>query len=232
MAKGYFLGAYWPARRESVDECADRLAAFLDDLRACGEPFAKWYPHANSRAESLRKGAEGWNGDRLRDLLNNGRNRYDTTKEVIEDLGFRVGFWNGEGKERSISISVTCGLYAPANLSNCVYFRLPDDVAGIGGKVVIARVLRSVVTRWNPAWAGVMSEDAKDQRNFPAKEPFVDWMVYVPTLVEGVEPPSCVMTLPGFGSIVIVQPDPPRTDDPEALRRVQRVEQLIARSLA
>ncbi len=55
----------------------------------------------------------------------------------------------------------------------------------------------------------------------------VDWMVYIPQIIDSVPPPSTVLQLEGAGSVVIVQPHPPRRDDPEQPRIIDRIEQII-----
>jgi hypothetical protein len=91
----------------------------------------------------------------------------------------------------------------------------------------MARALSVISEAWNPEWAGVMSLDAMNSRNFSAKRPFVDWMIYVPARISEVPAPSSVKQLPGLGSIVVVQPTPPSAEDQQELARIRLIDELV-----
>jgi hypothetical protein len=231
MNSRYMLGAYWPPRQESIEECCDRLDKFLTELAECDPVFATWYERGRSRKEASKKRVAIGDRDYVLDLLNRGRNRRDIGRDVIEELGFRVGLWNGLSEEKEVGLSITCGLHwmssnPSASLSNCVVLTLPKSLGELSKAENMARTLAVVAEAWEPAWAGVMSRDAVNTRNFDAIHPFVDWMTYIPSTISEVPAPSSVHQLPRLGSIVIVQLTPP-SGEPGELVRIRQIEEIL-----
>ena len=231
MTMRYMLGAYWPARKESVEECASRLHAFLAQLTASDSALVTWYERAQSRKRALRKSADTGDRNYLQSLLNQGRNRRDVGHTVIDELGFHVGLWNGGDARSEAGLSVTCGLYwvSPtpnASMSNCVVLHLPTDLGELNQTERMAHLLAATARAWEPDWAGVMSNESMKARGFDASAPFVDWMVYVPRQIRGVPPPSSVIALKGLGSLITVHPTPP-LNDPEEAPRVRKIEAVL-----
>jgi len=231
MTRRYMLGAYWAARKESVEQCADRLHVFLADLATCDPALATWYERGRSRKEALEKRADVGDQNYLLSLLDRGRNRRDIGRTVIEELGFGGGLWNGGKEGKEAGLSVKCGLYwaspkSNASMSNCVILDLPEDLGELNQTGRMARVLVAAARAWEPDWAGVMSKNAMSERAFNAKVPFVDWMVFVPRKISGAPSPSSVVELRGLGSLVIVQPVAP-SGDPEELPRIHQAEKAI-----
>jgi Immunity protein 52 len=234
VAQRYMLGAYWDARKEAAEDCADRLQRFLASLADCDPRLAAWYEKGRSQKEAREKPVAISDREYLLDLLNRGRNRRDVGRSVIEELGFNVGLWNGGDEQNESGLNVSCGLDATPNagLSNAVVLSLPRNLGDLGNAESMARVLAAVARAWEPQWAGVMSRDAMSTRNFSARVPFVDWMIYVPQQIDVVPPPSSVIEVPGLGSILFAQPTPPSASDPEELARIQRLEQLLQKVAA
>ncbi len=232
MNSRHFLGAYWPSRRESIVECADRLAKFLSALADCDPDLATWYEQGGSRkgASALKASIE--DNDYLLNLLNRGRSKRDVGRDVIEELGFRVGLWNGVNGDREATLSITCGIYwdgpnPNAGLSNSVVLQLPKSLGALSEAKNMARVLTVVAEAWEPTWAGVLSRAAMRARHFNPALPFVDWMAYVPSEIDQVPSPSTVLRLAGLGSIVVVQTTPPSTDNPDELTRIRRIDEIL-----
>lgn len=227
MRLGFFLGAYWSARKESIEQCADRAFSFFQELTACDPLLAVWYEKGYSRKKALQKRANVENRNYLLKLLNHGRNR-DMDRVVIEELGFSFGLWNGGPEGKDASISVGCGLHPEPKikLKNTVTLNLPEDLGELKQAERMSAVLAAVARAWEPEWACVTSEQAMETRNFITKAPFVDWMVYVSREIETVPHPSSVIKLPGIGSIMIVQPTPP-TGTPHEMERIHQIENII-----
>src|SRR5947209_17211529 len=113
MIVSYYIGAYWGIRKETLEECTHRLAGFLMCLAECDPCFAHWFKKGASRKEALTHEINP-NIATLQTLLLAGRNRTDIGHKVIEELGFRVGLWNGARNDaETTSLSIHCGSYAP-----------------------------------------------------------------------------------------------------------------------
>lgn len=233
MSIQFLLGAYWRARRESIEQCAERLHRMFSELSACDKTLATWHKRGRSRKQALEGWADVGSREYLLSLLDRGRHRRDTDKAVIDDLGFGVGLWNGAATvEKEVGLGITCGLYTSnPNLGNCVTLNLPEDLGDLRQSERMVAVLICVVTAWEPDWAGVMSTDAMNARPFSAQVPFVDWMLYLSnTLVPQVPPlppPATVRKVERLGSIIVVQTEPPDPADPKHLRNIEQTEAAL-----
>jgi len=234
MTSRYILGAYWPARKEVAEECCERLARFLAALVECDPAFMAWYERGRSQ-KKLERRVDFKDRHYLLNLLERGRNRRDVGGDVIEELGFNIGIWNGLSGGKAASVSIGCGLYwissdSNANLGNSVVLTLPKNLDDLGRPENMARILSVVAEAWEPGWAGVMSRDAMNTRNFDPDRPFVDWMTYVPAGIGEVPAPSLVHQLPGLGSIVLVQPTAPSGSEPGELARIRKIDEILQKA--
>ena len=235
MNTQYILGAYWSPRQQSVDDCAERLSTFVRDLCDCDPALATWFEKGRSRQQALQTMLDAGDREVAQRLLERGRHRRDTDGGVIEELGFRVGLWNGGRSGKEASLSVGCGLFVRLpkdNLRNSVVLTLPPDLDALSRAETMTRIVAAAARAWEPDWAGVMSRHAMNERSFDARTPFVDWIVYVPREIAAPESPSSVVPVPGLGSIVVVQPTPPLIADLDAAAHVERVGFLIRQSAA
>ncbi|MEA1649362.1 Imm52 family immunity protein [Nitrospirillum sp. BR 11164] len=222
------IGAYWGPRRETAEDCASRAAIFFDDLVQTAPLLARWYERGRSRKDALALAVDVSNRDALRKLLLKGQNRKDANQEVIADLGFRIGLWNGAATEEGeAGLSILCGGYHE-RVRNNVVLDLPRSFSGALTAEGAAALLAATAKAWNPDWAGVMTRQAMESRDFSGRRPFVDWLVYVPRTMTSPPAPSTVAAVASLGSIIVVQPTPPGNGDTEALQRIQRVEALLA----
>ena len=112
MIESYYIGAYWGIREESVEQCAHRLAGFMQCLAECDSCFAKWFKKGGSRKEALSLEV---NSDiaTLQTLLLSGQHRTDVGQKIMENLGFLIGLWNGANNDaESAGLIISCGSYA------------------------------------------------------------------------------------------------------------------------
>ena len=226
----FMLGAYWKPRPESIEQCADRLLACMTEIRECDPVFAHWYQTGRSRKDALKHEIDVQNRAEVTALLDKGRNR-NFYEEAIENLGFGVGIWNGGNPGKEVGLGVHCGMYRispdpKGGLSNCVTLSFPEDLGELSDSIKVSRILSVVASCWEPDWAGVFSHAAMNTRDWERK-PFVDWMVYIPTMIADVPPPSAVTHFPNGGSLIIVQPTPPAVDNAEAQERIRAIDAVI-----
>lgn len=222
-----FLGAYWPSRKEPISRCATRLSGFFNALTDCDELLAHWYETGYSRKQALQKKVDISNREVVLDLLVRGRNRTDIGKKVIKELGFSTYLWNGRDDSHTVGLRVACGGYSKF-CSNCINLNFAEKRGGLNRASRMKDVLVAVATAWEPDWAGVMSEAAKDSRGFgTTRSPFIDWMVYLsrdwlPTL-PSMAPPASAEPV-GSGTIIVVQDDLPDPANEEHFENIRRVE--------
>ena len=222
------LGAYWDSRPAGLEKCIEDAEKFFSRLAEIDPLLAHWYERGRSHKDTWRRKVDTSDVQRLRSLLLKGRSRRDMGREVIEDLGFRLGFWNGANEEGAeASVSIHCGCYNK-RVGNSVVIDLPYKSEDMKWVASASSLLALVAEIWRPNWAGIMSDKAMNERGFDGDCPFVDWMVYVPRSVKAVPLPSRIEVLQGLGSIIVVQPHPPAGDDAEELSRIRRVENVLA----
>lgn len=167
--------AYWGSRAESVESCAERVGTFLDGLEQnCGERLGSWFP----QGRRSKAGPVGRDQESLVKLLVAGQNRREADGEVLAELGFHVGWWNrGRGKAAA-SLSLTCGVRSDT-ASNVALIVLPEDFVEVEGRTGALEIVRTLARAWDPDWAGVFSTEAMNSRDFDARVPFADWILYL-----------------------------------------------------
>src|SRR5580658_6009481 len=113
-----FVGVYWGDRREKVAQCTDLLERHFATLAKASENLSHWY-HGGRRRATPDMLVDTGSPEALAELLKRGVNRRDIDLQIMPELGFRMGLWNGGARGWSAGTSVTCGLYSKnKNLSN------------------------------------------------------------------------------------------------------------------
>jgi hypothetical protein len=175
----FYLGAYWGARRESVDACTERLASCLAGLARCSASLSGW----STKAGRGRGGVavEGADVGALRDLLPAGVHRRDADESPIEELGFSLGLWNGD-RDAPVGLSVTCGSWtATPGVMNSFVLALPSpgEAEQLYGREAALCLMRAAVTAWQPDWATLTSCELADALDAPTREPSLGWITFL-----------------------------------------------------
>jgi len=165
-----FAGAYWSKRAETREEAALRLVVLLRALAESSADFSRWYSKGRSKAAALRNELSI---DVLSIAHRLSENRTDVGNNVIVELGFSVGVWNGD----RASLSATIGCYAE-RVGNAVVLR--SETTNIDEW---RKVLRHLVDAFEPDDALVAcTERVASSGAEPAD---VAWLTY--TRAAGVE---------------------------------------------
>jgi hypothetical protein len=144
-----FLGCYWAARKETREEVALRMARFIVSLKLRSERFSDWYSKGGSRATAHKKLDTTAVG-----LANELRtNRRDIGGEVILELGFSFGAWNG----KAASITATIGSYSPL-VGNAVVLNVSDSPAELSIETW-CEMLEDAITIFEPQHGVVTSTE-------------------------------------------------------------------------
>ncbi|MBI3862416.1 MAG: immunity 52 family protein [Planctomycetia bacterium] len=226
-----YIGAYWGPRRESADQCADRLTQCLRSLANCDAIFRDWYKKGRANRTRLAKPVDWSSHDILVNLLNSGRSRLDSDHSVMEDLGFIVSLWNRAERLKASDFMARCGLYTcNPFLGNSFVLDLPKDLGTLAQKENLLKAFVAIVEAWEPNWAGVISRRSRDAREFVPGRPFVDWMIYVNrTDVDSSALPATASTkcLNEHGAVIVVQNEPINPDNERDLENVRSVERAL-----
>jgi hypothetical protein len=173
MDEPFYLGAYWGPRRESVEDCAERLARCLGDLAACNDSLAQWSKKPSGAVEVTTSS--------LRELLLAGVNRRDADGTPIAELGFSAGLWNGDRKV-PVGLSVTCGAWTSTpGVMNAVVLDLPTpgEAPALYELDTARCLMRAVVEAWEPDWATLTTYELADALDAGPREPAVGWLTFL-----------------------------------------------------
>lgn len=140
----YFVGAYWGPRREPLEACASRVSIFLRRLAQEHVALSSWFRKAASR-KTPPIALPNDDPDGIASMLR--ANRFDTTGEVIAELGFNLSAWTGSESDIIASLAVTCGAFSPA-IRNAIV--LSFDSATPPTSDLLQAILKVAVISFDP----------------------------------------------------------------------------------
>ncbi|WNG54368.1 hypothetical protein F0U59_05915 [Archangium gephyra] len=234
MQDKYYMGAYWGPRQETALECARRAELFFHMLARCDPSFGQWYRAGRGFPREL----PGWpvcpEMKELESLLLKGRNRTDVGREVIEDLGFSQMVWNA--KREATEIHLSCGKYSPWGGPNlCLLY--PPRQGAVRERLlrapVLAEVLTSMVTAWDPDYAMVGSSQMVDLVEKGGSEVRMGWLTYLSRRLGKLPPlpaPVRIEPVGTLGWLLVLSPEPMTASNPEHVAFTARVRELLDRA--
>lgn len=174
------LSVHWSSRKESAESCAQRLHEYLSMLeQQCNE--LKWFKKGETKKQAMEEGGSinDFDLDKLTALVAKATNKKDVGNEIIEELGFRLSFWNRQPEDTSMSLSVYCGCYHPSFLNNVIldlpekldYYQLDD--------VKLKDLLLKTAKIWGADYGGIYNSRTEAFRSSPIGEPYFDKMLWV-----------------------------------------------------
>jgi hypothetical protein len=137
-----FIGAYWPSRRETKEQCARRVADFLARIESRPDT-SQWFPKGKSAKSSTRVPVPATFDGVLPFIKTNNR---DTDGSAIAELGFNLSLWNGG----SVALSITCGAFAPAIRNSVVLNLHPAAELAAENLASLRELLEAIVAVWEP----------------------------------------------------------------------------------
>lgn len=207
----FLLRAYWGARVETVDACAERLAGCLGDLADISEVFDGWFRKGGSKSAASRQSVGQTVGE-MRQLLLAGKQRRDVDGGVMDELGFSVSLWNR--RSPAVAWSLTCGASPAAGVGVLNHFVIdwPERAAGDASLVKDAQTARnvmlSVVRSWEPDWATWTSDALRDAQQAEPRQPVLGLLTYLSEsrLVPSLEMPETTVERVGSGHLITLEP--------------------------
>ena len=212
MKETYYAGVYWPARRESAEECARRAETFFRLLSGADPIYVHWFEQANSLKKALQLRFEPTYETFL---------RFFKLKKYNEgSFGFSFSAWTGHKEDgHGGMVMLSCGS-AAAPPPNACLLNLPSaglEEQRVLSAPVLTEVMRALVLAWEPDWGGVISHAYRDLRDEPVGPPYTGWLMYfsrqrgeVPPLPE----PVRVEPVEDKGTLVILTPERFTVDNP------------------
>jgi hypothetical protein len=162
-----YIGAYWGPRAQSVDDCATLLAELITKLAGIDPFLSGWRSGADSKRNAMAQPLVTADHIDLLQRLMAGRNRNEAGGGVIEELGYRVGWWNGENKTAA-SMNIQLGATVKW-FSNSVVVKLADCAAAPNQYTLKSAqtLLATVITTFSPDRAVFTSSQLTDLQSEP-----------------------------------------------------------------
>jgi len=231
----YYAGAFWGPRKESAEECARRMAHFLN-LLAPADPFlAQWYKPVKSRKDARKYPLMPPDSPTLSELFRRGVNR-EKEGPVFEDLGFRISTDNGGSSGDCAVLRIKCGDYCGASPNSCV-LDLPHqgpNAERVLSVPVLTQVVRSMAVAWEPDWAVATSCDHRDLLSEAGDtRDYVGWVMYVSRQRGRVPPlpaPVRIEPVDDLGTLVVLTPERLTASNPAHVALGRRVLDLLDRA--
>lgn len=158
--KNCYIGIYWGAREETVDECAQKVFETFAYLRNVDNSFNQWFqtekPRKGQVVAPLNISMEG-----IKDLLLSGRN-FNDIGELLEDLGYLLYLKSFIDFSKSHVLSFSCGQFNE-RITNSVVLELSKEkeFSYLHQTSTLLRIFRKLGKIWSPD-RGVVKCDDKD----------------------------------------------------------------------
>ena len=234
MYEDYYVGAYWGPRQEAALECARRAELFFHMMARCDATFAQWYRGGRGASRHLPGHPVHPIAREWEQLFLRGRNRKDLDKTVIENLGFSAHVWNA--KRDRTRIELHCGEYSPSGPGNVCLIEPPAEGplrARLLNASVLAEILTSVATTWDPDFAMASSNEMVRLIEKRKREVRVGWLTYLSRRLGTLPPlpaPVRIEPVGTLGWLLILSPEPMRANHPEHVAFTARVRELLDRA--
>jgi hypothetical protein len=231
--ESYYVGAYWGPRKETALECARRAELFFHMLARCDPSFTHWYRAGRGFPRDL----PGWpappEAEAWEKFLLKGRSRNDVDKAVIEDFGFSQSVWNA--KKEATHVSLSCGAYWPWGHNSCLLESL--SLKGLQERLlrvpVLAEVLTSMATAWDPDFAMASSSEMVRLVEKREWEVRMGWLTYLSRRLGKLPPlpaPVRIEPVGSLGWLLTLSPERMTASNPEHVAFTARVRELLDRA--
>lgn len=117
-----FIGGYWSARAESIDESASKMTMFLKELETYGELFSNLKLPAFSKKQAMLNLLE-INKSTLEFELRKGRKRNEIGDEGFCGIGFLLLLFDEIHEELSVEVNFSIGAYFDG-INNCCFVKV------------------------------------------------------------------------------------------------------------
>jgi hypothetical protein len=178
VPRPFLIAAYWDARASSVEGCTAAFERVLPAIRDLGPAFAHLY-HARDRPRDPVIPAPTEHGA-IAAAIEHGRNRRDTDRTVIEELGYMLSWDDNTRRFDKATVELTCGATAPST-RNRIRVDVPEEFERTTETASRVRgLLERMIESFDPNWASV--EFAESTRHRSERDrwlPAVSWLLYL-----------------------------------------------------
>jgi hypothetical protein len=216
MEESHYVGAYWLARPESVEECARRAETFYRLLAPCDPLLSRWFRKGWTPEEALRTRFEPSTEEFVR--------VFSQKKEEYPLDGVRLGVWNGDVNDM-VGASVFCG-ESSVWVSNVCLVDLPEEgpaAERLFQVSTLCQILRAMVLAWEPEWGVATTSSHRRRVSDSTAGTFLGWVTYFSHRrgpIPALPPPVRVEPVEDKGSLVILTPERISAEHVELARTV------------
>jgi len=227
---------YWWNRKESSQACAERLAAFLSEIRSLHPAYASWgILDEEVKFHVMPKEPI----PALKRALEEGVNRNDTDGSIIEKLGFTINLSTEPLRSGGIQISANVGCYSKWVINTFLVGPIKSsETPELVEFPVMRDLARAIIRHIEPDYGMVRSDefdelvtDYDDPDLIPTPgEPDPGWMVYLadaywplPPLPEGIYHEH----IPDRGHLVAVTTETFDSNNPAHVEAARRFGELL-----
>ena len=165
---GTFVGAYWGVRDESVDDCAERIAALLLRLAEIDPLLSGWRDKAMTKKEALAAPVVTTDrGDLIHRLR---RGLLPGSQPSADGAGFSVFWWNGHSnKDGGATLNVTNAGSTIGGLPRAVVVNVPDQssVPQPYSASAAKKIIAAVIETFEPGRAVWLDDSSRDAQTEP-----------------------------------------------------------------
>ncbi len=232
MIESYYLGIYWGGRRESDEECSQRMRQFLASLMECDSCFTRWFRKGKSREAALMHEIS-LEPAKIQRLFLDGMNHV-LDSGMDGKLGFHIGLWNGGEDKDSVELSVSCGCYSLFSSVNSCVINLPYSgpvAERILDTPILVEVMKCAVLAWDPDWGVVASRFYENNVPFPpGNSPRMGWIVYLSQhrgTIPVLPSPVRIISVGSQGNILILTDERFTGGNSEHVRTASQVAKIL-----
>src|SRR4051812_199642 len=218
--EGFHVGIHGPGRGDALSVCVERMLHMFRLLKEVDPTLAQWFDQGWTLEEALERRL-----DLDRDALAKA-----FRKHTVRDAAwYFMSAWNGKSDEDSCAFHASCGHTDPGDADSLIFN--PREAGPTGERIiqapVLARLLRALVSAWEPQ-TGIVISSRHDEAAFAhAKFEYrIGWINFFSHKLGALPPlPSPVRTelVENKGSLVILTPERWSTSNPEHVALSLRV---------
>ena len=234
MFEWYYVGAYWGSRKETARECAQRAELFFQLLMRYDPAFIQWYRGGRGAPRALPGHPVRMDVSEWEQLFLRGRARGDVGREVIEEFGFSEHVWTTKTVEQ-MRVEMSCGAYSPGAVNVCLFY--PPQEGPMRERILnsplMADVLTSMATAWDPDFAVVTSSQMLRLVQKNKGEVRVGWLTYLSRRLGTVPPlpaPVRIEPVGTLGWLLVLSPERMTVNNPEHVAFTMRVRDWLDRA--